>query len=224
MRFEEARRISEILKDLPLPEAATILNIGSSTRYFREVMQPHIQSELIGPLVASGFRLLHCDIKNAEGVDIVGDLLEPSFHEKLTEYRADVLLCCNILEHIADPATFARACVGIVRDGGFIIASVPYSYPYHRDPIDTGLRPNPAELSELFPGLKLVVGEILTSTTYIQDCFTRPNGIKTLLSNLFKMLVPIFGLKGWPERAHRFLWLWRPYQVSIVVLHKCPEQ
>lgn len=220
MRIEEARRILGLMKEIPLEGNGTILNIGSSTRYFREVMQPHVSTELISPLVELGRRVIHCDIKQAEGVDVVGDILEPGFRDVLRGYDADVLLCCNILEHLKDSRSFSNACAAIMRPGAYLIASVPYSYPYHKDPIDNGLRPTPDEIATLFPGLDLLHGEIVESSTYLQDTFNRKGGVSDLFRNIVKVAVPFYKHKGWYAQAHRLLWLFKPYKVSVVVLHK----
>ena len=54
----------------------TVLNIGSSTKHFREIIQPHINNNLIQPLINKGARVIHIDIKDNNGVDIVGDINE----------------------------------------------------------------------------------------------------------------------------------------------------
>ena len=58
MRIEEAKKILITVKYLFPTKITTILNIGSSTRHFREVSQPHISSELLEPLAAAGFKNL----------------------------------------------------------------------------------------------------------------------------------------------------------------------
>ena len=62
---------------------------------------------------------------------------------------AKCVLCCNILEHVADREAFARVCDQILSPGGTIVVSVPQSYPLHMDPIDTYYRPMPAEIAQL---------------------------------------------------------------------------
>src|SRR5205807_4643612 len=39
----------------------------------------------------------------------------------------DVVLCLDILEHLADPWTTARTAAALVRPGGILIASIPRS-------------------------------------------------------------------------------------------------
>ena len=146
------------------------------------------------------------------------------FAKKIAVFDVDVLLCCNVLEHLVDPAAFAVACADMVRPGGYIVVSVPYSYPYHPDPIDNGLRPDPDHLAAMFPRLSVVKKEVVVSSTYLQDSLRGGEGRKRLLQNVIKLVVPFTGLKGWRSRAHRFLWLWRSYKSSLVVLSRPAEQ
>ncbi|MBB5985657.1 SAM-dependent methyltransferase [Sphingobium sp. B1D3A] len=223
MRPEEADRVRALIEALPNVGERTILNIGSSTDYFRRVMQPHVHESLIAPLEAKGFRFIHCDMKAAPGVDLVGDVLSEAFREKIAAEGASVVLCCNILEHLTDPLVFSRACGLIVPPGGYLIATVPYSYPHHKDPIDTGLRPSPAQIAMMFPELSLVEGEIVSSMTYLQESLRSKAEMSLLLKNFLKSLFPFYHPKKWRSRAHRFLWLFRPYKVSIAVLRRPDE-
>lgn len=54
----------------------------------------------------------------------------------LREQSVDCILCTEVLEHL----TFPERCVGemyrILRDGGLVLASVPFLYPVHADPFD----------------------------------------------------------------------------------------
>lgn len=220
MRIEEARRIRELIYDLKLPPRATILNIGSSTGYFREIVQPHIDGELIRPLINIGYQVIHSDIKADEGVDVVGDVLLPEFRNSLKIHRADLVLCCNIMEHLTNAADFAKACEQLIRPGGYLIVTVPYSYPYHKDPIDSGMRPTPSEISALFPGLDLRVGEIVVSTTYLDDSLRSKGGAKIMFASFVKTFLPFYNSSGWRSRAHRFLWLFRPYKVSLALFQR----
>jgi SAM-dependent methyltransferase len=220
MRLEESRRIAQILSVAPLPPGSVCLNVGSSTRHFREVEQPHIHSELIRPLEAAGIRVVHCDLKADEGVDLVGNVLDPDFQRQMADRRADVLLCCNILEHLIDPQAFADACSSLVRPGGYMVVTVPYSYPYHADPIDTMLRVDPQALAGFFPGWELVRGEVVESQTFLEETLAHSDGVSRLVRHLLKVLAPFYRPRQWRTNAHRALWLFRPYKVSVALLRK----
>lgn len=220
MRIEEARLLADWIASLNLPRGAVCLNVGSSTADFRQRIQPHIQRELFGPLEALGLRIVHCDAKAEPGVDEVGDLLDPAFRRRLQAYRAPVMICSNLLEHLTDPQTFASACGELVAVGGRGFITVPYSYPYHPDPIDTMLRPTPDELADMLPGWDLERGEILISGTYRDDLRQMPNGSAVLFRQLVRTLMPFYRASQWKHIAHRLLWLFRPFSISVVQMRK----
>jgi SAM-dependent methyltransferase len=220
MRAEEARRIADLVAGIGLPPGSVCLNVGSSIRHFREVEQPHIHAELIGPLEAAGVRFVHCDLKADDGVDLVGNVLDTEFQQQMADRRADILLCCNILEHLTEPQAFADACANLVRAGGYMVVTVPYSYPYHADPIDTMLRVDPAGLARFFPDWELARGEIVESQTFLQETLAQPGGSAVLIRHLAKVLVPFYRPRRWRTKAHRTLWLFRPYKISVALLRK----
>ena len=166
---------------------------------------------------------MHCDLKPADGVDVVGDVFDPQVLARMADHDAGLLLCCNILEHLSDPQPFARACAGLVRPGGHVVVSVPLSFPYHRDPIDTMLRPAPEEIAAFFPGWPMKAGEIVAGPTFLQELRAQPRWGLLLAKHLLQVMMPFYRPVKWLERAHRMLWLTRPYKVSIAVLQR-PEQ
>ena len=60
-----------------------LLNIGSSTGHFRKVIQKHIHENIFVPLELAHKKVIHLDMKMAEGVDMIGDLAEDEFRESL---------------------------------------------------------------------------------------------------------------------------------------------
>lgn len=119
MLLDEAKLMGESIRGLPLTADSACLNVGSSTRDFRERVQPHIHDEVIRPIERAGARVVHCDLKSADGVDEAGDLLDPAVQARLRTYDADLLICSNLLEHLTAPAIFAKACASLVRPGGY---------------------------------------------------------------------------------------------------------
>lgn len=220
MRREEAELIAEWVKSLDLAPGTVCLNIGSSTREFRSKSQPHIENVLIRPLEESGLRMIHCDMKDAEGVDEVGDLLDPDFRAKLRSYDAELMICSNLLEHLSDPEEFAQACGQLVKPGGYGLFTVPKSYPYHPDPIDTLLRLTPAELADLLPGWKAVKSEEIQAGSYLSDLRETGRGLTYFAKHIARVLLPFYRASQWKPLAHRLLWLFRPFRQSMVLLRK----
>jgi hypothetical protein len=214
---KEAERLRELL--LGLASASPILNIGSSTRAFREIEKPHIDRLLFAPLCAAGIETIHSDLKAADGVDVPGDIFDPSVFARLKALKVGCVLISNVLEHVRDPALLARRCEEIAGPGGYILASVPFSYPYHADPLDSGYRPSPKALAALFSQSDCVACEVVDGRTYAEDVAARGSNLwREALRTL--LLTPVFFLRprSWRSRVHRWLWLRRPYRVSVALL------
>lgn len=217
MLDREAARLREIL--LGQPAISPLLNLGSSTRAFREVAKPHIHRELFGPLAAAGVEVVHSDLKQADGVDLAGDVLAPAVRSALKARGFGSLLCSNLLEHVRDRAAVIGACEDIVGPGGLILATVPSSYPFHADPIDNLYRPTPAELAAAFRGSEPLLAEEIAVRTYRDDIRMRGSSVgRELATTLAMGLISFARPKGFASRAHRWLWYRRPYRVSIALV------
>ena len=215
----EAARLYALLMERAAP--SPLLNLGSSTRSFREEHQPHIERLLIGPLRAAGIDIVHSDIEPGDGVDIAGDILDRAMVERLRSRRFKCVLVSNLLEHIRRREVVAAACEEIVGPGGLILATVPSSYPYHADPIDTRYRPSPAELAGLFARSETLVAEELPVRNYADELRMRGARLaseigRTLLWTLAGIVRPRSAL----SRLDRWRWYRRPYRVSIVLMRR----
>jgi SAM-dependent methyltransferase len=220
MRPEEADTLTGWVRGLGLTPGSVCLNIGSSTKAFREQEQPHIAERFIRPLESDGIRFIHCDMKEADGVDEVGDILDPDFRSGLRRYDAALLACSNLLEHLAEPERFAKACAELVREGGYGLFSVPLSYPYHPDPIDTMLRLTPVQLAAMMPDWAVVRSGEIEAGNYWRDLRATGDGLSRLIRQIGRVALPFYRPTRWRENASRLSWLARQYRVSIVLLRK----
>lgn len=143
-----------------------MLNVGSSTEAFRTSEQPWIDRYLFARARKHGYVVKHVDIKPARGVDLVGDLADPSFLAVLRRMAVKSVFCSNLLEHVSNRELIARALRDLVPPGGYLFVSCPYRFPYHPDPIDTMFRPTVAELAALFPGLSIQEQAVVSGGTY----------------------------------------------------------
>jgi len=129
------------------------------------------------------------------------------------------VLCANLLEHVRDPAALAAACEEIVGPGGLILATVPSSYPYHADPIDTGYRPTPEALAAPFARSTPLIAEEVSGGSYA-DRIRASGGTavgeaaRTVLARLVAFARP----KSFRARLDRWRWYRRPYKVSLVLV------
>ena len=211
----EARWLYKQIAALPVEQVSPVLNIGSSTRAFREVEQPWTSQELFAPLRASGVRVIHLDFREGDGIDVRADILDDADVPRLKALGAKSILCCNLLEHVADPKRLAARCLEIVQPGGLVFVTVPYSYPHHRDPIDTMYRPAPEELAKLFAPARMLRGEILDVGESYRDQVKRRPWI--MLRHAFRAPIPFIDKEKWRRSMGKLYWLKNNYEVTAAV-------
>jgi hypothetical protein len=213
----EAIRLREIL--LAAGEISPLLNLGSSTRAFREQAKPHIERELFAPLRAAGVEVFHSDLKQAEGVDLAGDIMDPAVRADLKERGFRCVLCANMLEHVRDPLAVAAACEEIAGARGLVLVTVPSSHPFHADPIDNGLRPTPAALAEMFRNSECLLAGEVSGRSYREEMQEQGLSLWMEVAHTLRatLLLPIRP-KSFRARAHRWFWYARPKRVAIVLV------
>jgi len=215
----EAEWIGRLLDRMDNNLISPCVNLGASTRDLRQVAQPHISNFILVPLERRGVEIVHSDLKEGDGIDVSGDIYTDEVQSALRAFKPKLILCTNILEHVRNPSQFAAICRSIIANSGYILITVPYSYPYHPDPIDTMYRPTPAEICDLFPDCELVREAVVEDQTYLE--WLRQSGSKAALKAFVRLTIPFVRPRGWLSQLHRFAWLFKRYKVSIVLLqHK----
>lgn len=216
MRVVEADWLREQLLAIGPQAASPVLNIGSSTEAFRTLSKPHIEQRLFAPLRAAGFDIIHVDMKSGKGVDITCRIDDLEAGDILRATGAKTLLCSNMLEHVEDPARVAAICESLLPQGGHLLVTVPRSYPYHPDPIDTMYRPSVDELAALFAGCSLVGSLAINDGTVFAD--ERRKGALSLarfpLHSLWLLFSGLWRPGIAAARWHRLRWLGREIEVS----------
>lgn len=213
----EAHWLRERLDGFPAERLSPLLDLGSSDAAFRE-RQPWITADVFRPLAARGVAVVHVDRRAAAGVDACADLTAPADLPRLKALAPKALLCCNLLEHVSEPARLARHCLDLLGAGGLLFVTVPFSYPHHADPIDTMYRPSPDELARLFAGARLRDGAILDAERcYRDEVRARP---WLLLRHLGRLPLPFLSPARWRRSMARLYWLAAPYRVSCAVFEK----
>lgn len=211
----EAKWLSAYFAGKDNDSLGTVLNIGSSTAEFRRYTQSFIDEQIFGPLAQRGVPVVHTDIKAADGVDIVADIMNDEDLERLRRLGAKTILCSNMLEHVPSAARMAERLTRLVPPGGVLLVTVPNSYPYHPDPIDTMLRPDIVQLSALFRQLTFVDGGIVEGPTAAQEFVKKPILFPRLVARTF-IPFPRFGI--WLSTLDRWRWLFRHYRATCVAL------
>ncbi len=218
MLREEAKWLADVIYSLEPDLVFPLLNIGSSTQYFREKEQPWIDENLFHPARTMGCSVIHMDIKNDVGVDIVGDLYDSSFLHKLSKMKIKSVLCSNLLEHVLNREEVCKILSSIIPIGGYIFITVPYKYPYHCDPIDTMFRPSVNELSQLFTQHRLLYSEIVEGGVLVKSTSITPT--LYAIAMLIRVMLPIYQPLKWLDSVRYSLWLFKNISVTCIVLEK----
>ena len=212
----EARWFGQMMKRYEA-ELFPLCNLGSGSGAYRREVQPWISRWLFPPEVGP---VVHVDQQAEPGVDLVGDVHDAAFFSQLATQGFASVMCANMLEHVADPADTARLILELVPPGGLLFLSVPRSFPYHPDPIDTLYRPTPTELASLFTGTQIEAQAIIPCGTLAS--FRRLRHPISLLRSLTTRSRPQISSKPSPSRLRYLPWLVRRFEVSCLVLRKQP--
>jgi hypothetical protein len=214
----DAQWLGRTLAGLGNAELSPLLNLGASTRHFREVEQPYIAEPVFRPLAARGVRVVHSDLKVADGVDIAGDVFDDADFARLEAVAPRAVICTHMFEHVLDRPELARRLLALLPPGGLFFVTVPSSYHEHHDPIDTLYRPTPDELAALFPGQRILEKVELVGDTYWSHVRRRP--LTLFFRHFFRFLAPFLGLKAWKRSMTKLYWLFHPYKVAAIVGRK----
>jgi hypothetical protein len=217
----EAEWLGARMSSLAPSELFPLLNVGSSTHSFRTAVQPWIDEQIFAPLRAVGGQVVHLDIKDDDGVDVVGDLLDPDLLPRLAPLKIRSILVSNLFEHVTDREAIAAALLRLVPAGGFIIVSGPQSYPFHADPIDTLFRPSLAEMHAYFPGTEILSSAVIDSGNW-RDWDAGERG-RSLSRTLLRLLLPFYRPAQWWIVARQAPYLIRHITAFALVLRKLPS-
>jgi hypothetical protein len=218
MRTGEEDWISKTLAGWPPDQLTPCLNIGCGH------LGPWKDQGFFLDFKRRGVTIIHFDRTAFPGVDIAGDLFNPACQQRLKALAPRSALLTNVLEHLPkEVLSLVPAIVhDVLADGAILIVTVPRSFPYHADPIDTLYRPTPAELAQLFEpaGFDVVASEVIRFDSFLADL--RSGGAKNWWHWIFRLLKPFRRWHKWLNAAHSALWLFRPYEESLIVLRRRP--
>jgi hypothetical protein len=128
------------------------------------------------------------------------------------------VLCSNLLEHVLDRESLCKSIRAIMPVGGYLFVSVPYQFPYHRDPLDTLFRPTINELTVLFPEFEPVDAAIVSGGKLINATGYSPSFYFVIL--LLRLLLPIYQPARWLDSLRYSLWLFKEVSATCVVLRR----
>ncbi|MCA9048822.1 MAG: hypothetical protein KDA89_08850 [Planctomycetaceae bacterium] len=214
MLRNEAYWIGETLSRFAPADLSPLINLGSSTEAFRTVVQPHIDAGILRPLTDRGVRIIHSDLADGPGIDISGDIYTGEVMDRLKAEGPCSVLCSNMFEHVSDRPRLAAALTELLSPGGILLVTVPHSFPWHPDPLDTMYRPTPAQIHELLPEFDLLEGAVVSCGTLVSRYCGSP---RFMAAQILGSLIPIPPGR-WFRSLHHWCWLFRSYKVSCAVL------
>src|SRR5262249_7066814 len=145
------------------------------------------------------------------------DLNDDAFFKVLMAHHYRAILCCNLLEHVTDPQALCAKLQQLMPENAYIVVTVPRSFPYHPDPLDTMFRPTPEEVRRMFPQCRMLEGEII-------DCGTGwdyvGRELLLLVSNIRRRLANRHEHGGMKGTASFAPWLFRQFRQTCVLLQK----
>jgi hypothetical protein len=198
-------------------QISPMLNVGSSSEEYRTADCPQIDHYLIRPLQDRGIHVVHCDLKEAPGVDVVGDLSSDSVRQSIAKLQPRAALCNNLLEHVPDRKVICDSIAELLPVGGYLFVSVPSDYPYHPDPIDTGYRPKPQDIGKLFPYFELMEETTICYGNYAIQIAKKP---WLLVRDAYLIFSGAVKPGRWRVLVENYRYFIRQFKVSCVVLKK----
>jgi SAM-dependent methyltransferase len=106
-----------------VPEAARVLDAGAGTGPYRELFARH--------------RYTSTDWANTphpEGLQ--ADVIAPIDDLPLDDAAFDLVICTEVLEHVADPAAALAELRRVLAPGGCLWATAPFVWEFHEEPYD----------------------------------------------------------------------------------------
>ena len=156
MFFAESRWVIDALEPITA-RLRTAIDVGAGNARYRGRAQNRSVHDF---LRARNVRLTTLDADAKASCDVRADLTDArTVPAWITTF--DLVLCTSVLEHVTDVHTAAATLRRLTAAGGYLLITVPRSYPPHRSPIDTGYRPTNRDIESLFSDLAVVHSEII---------------------------------------------------------------
>jgi hypothetical protein len=154
--FAESQWVIDALR--PIAERLTsAIDVGAGSARYRSRGQNRSIYDFLRSL---NVHLTTLDGNSASGCDVCADITDASTMPSCVK-TYDLVLCTSVLEHVTDVSAAAATLKRLPNRGGYLLVTVPRTYPRHGAPIDTGYRPSNHALEALFPDLAVLQSEII---------------------------------------------------------------
>ncbi|MDY6791420.1 MAG: class I SAM-dependent methyltransferase [Thermodesulfobacteriota bacterium] len=152
-------------------------------RYEKEFFGPYLEvgsrdygaPQVLRSIFSDRDTYIGADMQNGSGVDVVLNFTQ-KFKEidaKLKGIRFRTIFCMSVLEHCEQPFKMAENLTALLKPGGKICLSVPFSWKFHGFPSDYW-RFTPEGVEKLFPKLEFDRANCLASTSRKRE-FYKPD-------------------------------------------------
>ena len=189
-----AEKIKEILPEEPFP----VLNIGSSTLVYRTKKQPFIQNNIFNLFSDEKKQVIHLDMKEDEGIDLVGDLSDENFRHEVKKLKPKLILCNNILMYLNKNTRkkLSYTLYEVLDKNDYLIITNSLVFPPSPDPVEAYHRATPEKMyKSLFANFYLIDQNIAkTEYSFYKFLQSKP---KVILIKLLRFFMPWYKSKEW---------------------------
>jgi hypothetical protein len=215
----ESEWLGERLARIPDNDLFPLLDLGSSTLEYRTQTQPYIERNIFAPLRARGGTVYHLDMKSDSGVDIVGDLDDPDFRDRVSRMQVRSVLISSLLQYVRGRRQVCDMVMSALPAGGYLFVSGPCSHPHDADPIDTMFRPAIEEIHGCFPGTRVIDCATIDGGNW-RNWDAAERGGRSLGRTVVRLLAPFYRPKKWRQLARQSPYIFKHITATAVVLVK----
>ena len=152
-------KLRRSVEELTEHASGTLLDVGVSEGPYRAVFEPvvdhYVGLEYPPSILDKQPDLWKILDRAKRSVEVFGDGNRLPFAAQ----SIDTVLCTEVLEHLPDPTGVLREAVRVLKPGGRLLCTVPFSQPLHELPSDY-YRFTPSSLEHLVGGVGLEVERI----------------------------------------------------------------
>jgi 2-polyprenyl-3-methyl-5-hydroxy-6-metoxy-1,4-benzoquinol methylase len=162
----------------PLVGGATVLDAGCGAGYGAADLADHGAGEVLG--VDASAKAVAFSRRHFARPNLRFEVMRVERLDGLGRAAWDVVVCSNVLEHVADVGTFLRAVAGLLRDAGVLVIAVP---PIVSDALRQENLANPYHLNIWSPRQWAhVLGRYFADVAAVQHWYDKP-GVELNLRN-----------------------------------------
>ena len=125
----EQQGLTRSIEEVSVYASGELLDVGCGDKPYEPVLGPNVSS-YVGLEYSDTYEGTVNEAKGKADVVYYGD----SF--PFTNGSFDTVLCTQVLEHVPDPKSLVNEMARVLRPGGHLIVTVPFSYRLHSEPYD----------------------------------------------------------------------------------------